>query len=106
METINNCYCVDFNYTLVDRNNGRQVRGSAQAIVGYQKSEIHKKVKQIITQNINEYWDNDRWGGLNLEWYEILVFVQVVNVLEFPESELQEWQANINKDILKHSTNY
>lgn len=102
METLNNCYLVDFNYTLLEKNHGIKVRGSAQCIVGFRKSEIHKRVQELVSQNIDDYWDEDRLGYFISEWSDVIIFIQVVNVIEFPASELKEWEGNLNKLVLKY----
>lgn len=107
METVNNCYCVDFNYDLVDRANTRTVRGSATGILLYfHKSKIHKGIKEMIINNINQYWAVAQWGSINLDYQEIYIGVHVVNVIEFPLSEAQEWIDNAEKGIFMQAMNY
>lgn len=95
MENTNNCFSVYYNFIIVDLPNKRQVRGSNTILmIHYHRSQLHSAIKNIIAQNLDVH------GGKNLVSDNIRIQIQIVNVLDFPDSERALWQDNQDTDSI------
>jgi len=93
MENINNCFSVYYNFTLTDKANRKQVKGNnSSLLLRTPKYLIHKTIKEHTARNLDDF------GGKTLSPENTVVNVQLVSVLDFPDTEIPLWEEYKDKE--------
>lgn len=93
MENTNNCFSVYYNFTLTDKVNSKQVKGNnASLLLRIPKYMIHKTIKEHIERYLYEF------GGKTLNPETTVVNVQLVSVLDFPDTDIPLWEEHKDKE--------